>query len=109
MFMVSRRRSGLLRGLLLASLFVSAATSAHSQAKATSSSRIDEVLRRAVAEKRVPGVVAMVAKGDAVVYHGAFGRQNDASEVPMATDSIFRIALPLGACRGRRARQFPAL
>ena len=92
MVMVSRRRIGALRGLLFASVFLLAATSAHSQPKGKSSSRIDEVLRRAVAEKRVPGVVAMVAKGDAVVYHGAFGRQNDANEVPMATDSIFRIA-----------------
>jgi len=34
----------------------------------------------------------MVARGDAVVYQGAFGKQYVAKGVPMAADSIFRIA-----------------
>jgi len=87
------KRIGLLRGLLVAaSLIVSTGASAHAQGWDVSGRRIDEVLRNAVEEKRLPGVVAMVAQGDAVVYKGAFGKQNTAKGVPMATDSIFRIA-----------------
>ena len=86
------KRMVLLRGLLVASLIVSRATSAPAQGTGASSRQIAEVLRAAVEEQRLPGVVAMVAQGDAVVYHGAFGKQYAAQGVPMATDSIFRIA-----------------
>ncbi len=82
----------LLRGLLVASLIVSMGTSAHAQGTAVSNRQIDEVLRKAVEEQRLPGVVAMVAQGDTVVYQGAFGKQYAAKGVPMTTDSIFRIA-----------------
>jgi methyl acetate hydrolase len=40
----------------------------------------------------VPGVVAMVVDRDKVLYHEAFGKMNVARNVPMATDTIFRIA-----------------
>src|SRR5262249_18985120 len=92
--MVARwaKRIRLLHGLLVASLIVSTTASAHAQGRDGSGRRIDEVLRDAVEEKRLPGVVAMVAQGDAVVYQGAFGKQCAAKGVPMATDSIFRIA-----------------
>jgi CubicO group peptidase (beta-lactamase class C family) len=86
------KRIGLLRGLLVATLMVSMGTNAHGQVTGASSRQIDEVLRKAVEEQRLPGVVAMVAQGDAVVYQGAFGKQYAAKGVPMATDSIFRIA-----------------
>jgi CubicO group peptidase (beta-lactamase class C family) len=67
-------------------------TSAHAQGPGVSSRQIDEVLRKAVEEQRLPGVVAMVALGDTVVYEGVFGKQYAAQGVPMTTDSIFRIA-----------------
>src|SRR6516162_1727640 len=86
------RRIGLLQGLLLASLILSMGTSEHAQDTGVSSRRIDEVLRKAVEEQRLPGVVAMVAQEETVVYQGAFGKQYAAKGVPMATDSIFRIA-----------------
>jgi len=68
------QRIGLLRGLLVASLMVSMGTSAHAQGTGLSSRQIGEVLRKPVEEQRLPGVVAMVAQGDAVVYQGAFGK-----------------------------------
>jgi methyl acetate hydrolase len=89
---VLARRIGLLRGLLVASLIVSMGTSGYAQGTGVSSRGIDEVLRTAVDQQRLPGVVAMVAQADAVVYQGAFGKQYAAKGVPMATDSIFRIA-----------------
>jgi CubicO group peptidase (beta-lactamase class C family) len=46
----------------------------------------------AVARGDVPGVVAMVVDRDKVLYHEAFGKMNTATNVPMAKDTIFRIA-----------------
>jgi len=46
----------------------------------------------AVARGDVPGVVAMVVDRDKVLYHEAFGKQNTTKNVPMAKDTIFRIA-----------------
>lgn len=86
------KRIGLLGGLLVASLIASIGASAHAQGRGISSRQIDEVLRKSVEEQRLPGVVAMAAQGDAVVYEGAFGKQYTAKGVPMAADSIFRIA-----------------
>ena len=40
----------------------------------------------------VPGVVAIVVDRDKVLYHEAFGKMNTAKNVPMAKDTIFRIA-----------------
>jgi hypothetical protein len=67
------KRVGLLRGLLAGSLIVSTGASAHARGTGVSSRQIDEVLRKAVEERGLPGVVAMVAQGDAIVYQGAFG------------------------------------
>ena len=46
----------------------------------------------AVARGDVPGVVALVVDRDKVLYHEAFGKKNTAKNVPMAKDTIFRIA-----------------
>jgi methyl acetate hydrolase len=46
----------------------------------------------AVARGDVPGVVGLVADRDKVLYHEAFGKQNVAKNIPMAKDTIFRIA-----------------
>lgn len=43
-----------------------------------STADLDRVLRTAVEQKRVPGVVAMVATAEGVAYEGAFGMNKDA-------------------------------
>src|SRR5690606_4197881 len=49
-------------------------------------------LQESVARTHIPGVVAMVANRDEVLYSGAFGKQNVAQNIPMTMDTIFRIA-----------------
>jgi len=61
---------------LLAAL-VSTAVHA-SSATGRSPAALDDVLRSAVQQRRVPGAVAMVATSDGVVYRGAFGFDKDA-------------------------------
>ncbi len=53
---------------------------------------LDDYLTGVVRDSRIPGIVALIVDEDRVLYTGAFGRQNVAAGVPMATDSIFRIA-----------------
>lgn len=52
-------------------------------------SPVDEVLQNAVGPRGVPGVVAMVATPDAVLYRAAFGEAKPGQQ--MAIDSVFRI------------------
>jgi methyl acetate hydrolase len=52
---------------------------------------IDAVLRAGVDEHGIPGVVAMVATPDAVIYKGVFGKREVAGQVSMTEDTIFRI------------------
>ena len=54
-------------------------------------SPIDAVLQGAVERGGIPGVVAMVATPDAVVYRGAFGKRDVSQGVAMTEDTIFRI------------------
>ena len=56
------------------------------------SSALSTFFNEAVARGDVPGVVALVVDRDKVLYHEAFGKQNAAKNVPMAKDTIFRIA-----------------
>ncbi len=53
---------------------------------------LDEVLRSAVEAGDVPGVVAVVADRDSILYRSAFGIMDAAGEESMRTDAIFRIA-----------------
>jgi methyl acetate hydrolase len=55
-------------------------------------SEIDAILQRAVQQGTAPGVVAMVATRDRVIYEGALGLRDTARQRPMEKDSIFRIA-----------------
>ena len=66
-----------MKRLLLLSLSAVVAASA-SQASQPSSNNLDTLLRRAVEEKRVPAVVAMVADSKGVVYEHAVGVNKDA-------------------------------
>ena len=65
---------------------------AAAQNRLPTSAAIDSYLTGVVRDTRIPGIVALVVDADSVVYTGAFGRQNVAASVPMAADSIFRIA-----------------
>jgi hypothetical protein len=53
---------------------------------------IERVLRSAVVNGVTPGVVVAVTDRDTTIYSGAFGLQDLASGVPMAPQTIFRIA-----------------
>jgi methyl acetate hydrolase len=53
---------------------------------------IDDALQHAVAAGAVPGVVAMAASDEGVVYEGAFGRRDLAGATAMTRDTVFRIA-----------------
>src|SRR5690349_10991545 len=68
------------------------ATSAAAQNRLADGAEIDAYLTGVVRDTRIPGIVALVVDADRVVYTGAFGKQNVAAGVPMAADSIFRIA-----------------
>lgn len=56
------------------------------------SGRLDALLSGAAAAGVVPGLVAIVADENSVVYTGAFGRRDARTGAPMRTDTIFRIA-----------------
>jgi methyl acetate hydrolase len=55
-------------------------------------SEIDALLRSAVQQGTLPGVVAIVANKDGILYHGAFGLADVDKQKPMQKDSIFRMA-----------------
>jgi len=65
---------------------------ADAQNRLPTSADIDSYLTTVVRDTRIPGIVALVVDADRVLYTGAFGRQDVAADVPMANDSIFRIA-----------------
>lgn len=60
--------------------------------KTKTSNPIDQVLHEAVDEMKLPGVVAMVASADQVIYQRALGKRDTLKNIPMTVDSIFRIA-----------------
>ena len=64
----------------------------YAQDRLPSSATLDAYLTSAVRDSGIPGIVGLVVDADGVLYDGAFGRQDVARSVPMATDTIFRIA-----------------
>lgn len=54
--------------------------------------RIDLMCEKAIADKEVPGMVALVARKGKIVYHKAFGTADHTTNRPYATNDIFRIA-----------------
>lgn len=62
------------------------------QNRLASSAEIDTYLASVVRDTRIPGLVGLAVEADGIVYLGAFGRQEVGGGVPMATDTIFRIA-----------------
>jgi methyl acetate hydrolase len=81
----------LLRVPLVALLFVGA-KAAPLLLTFAGSTAVSTFLADAVSRGDVPGVVALVVDRDKVLYHEAFGKMNVAKNVPMAKDTIFRIA-----------------
>ena len=61
-----------------------------------SKAQIDQILRQKTDAKEIPGVVAMAATGNEIIYQGAFGKRDlskdDPKENAMTADSVFWIA-----------------
>src|SRR6478609_9503724 len=57
-----------------------------------SKAQIDQILRQKSEAKEIPGVVAMAATGNEVIYQGAFGKRDLSKDDPMTVDSGFWIA-----------------
>lgn len=53
---------------------------------------IDAALQARVDAKEVPGIVAMAANEQTVIYQRSFGLRNIAAAAPMSSDTVFRIA-----------------
>jgi methyl acetate hydrolase len=67
-------------------------TGALAQSRLPNGPAIDAYLASAIQETPIPGIVALVTDADRVLYTGAFGHQDVANGIPMAADTIFRIA-----------------
>jgi CubicO group peptidase (beta-lactamase class C family) len=55
-------------------------------------SRIDAWLQKLIADRQIPGAVAMIVRDGRVAYHKAFGVRDLEGGGPIKTDDIFRIA-----------------
>src|SRR5262249_31692686 len=88
------RRDALLQTAALASggLVPHAQALAAPSAKAARSADIDKSLQAAVAAHEIPGVVAMAASADTILYEGAIGPRGAGADAQMSTDTVFRIA-----------------
>jgi methyl acetate hydrolase len=80
------------RGVPVAVLATVAVLTLFGGTSTKSNNQIDQVLREAVEQNKIPGLVAMVASADGVIYQGASGKRDTAKNAPMTVDSIFRIA-----------------
>jgi len=69
------------------------------------SGALDGVLSRAVADKAVPGVVAMAASRNGTFYQGAFGVADAATGRALTTNALFRIASMTKAITSTAAMQ----
>jgi methyl acetate hydrolase len=61
-------------------------------AQETNTESIDAVLDAGVADGRIPGVIAMVADSDGVIYQGVAGERSTSTDDDMTMDTIVRIA-----------------
>jgi methyl acetate hydrolase len=86
------RRDALLRTAALASASMIPAARAAPLNKPVRTEEIDRALQATVSAREIPGVVAMAANGQSVVYKGAFGFRDIATASRMSTDTVFRIA-----------------
>src|SRR6478736_759179 len=90
------RRDALLRTAALASAGMIPAAPltaiAAPLSKLAHTEEIDSALQASVSAREIPGVVAMAANQQSVVYEGAFGFRDMATASRMSTDTVFRIA-----------------
>jgi methyl acetate hydrolase len=90
------RRDALLRTAALASASLIPAAPLTGIAaplnKPVYSEGIDRTLQARVSAREIPGVVAMAANEQSVVYEGAFGFRDMATASRMSTDTVFRVA-----------------
>src|SRR5882724_8158193 len=70
-----------------------------------SQAQIDQILRQKTDAKEIPGVVAMAASGDDVIYQGAFGKRDLSKDDLMTADSVFWIASMTKAVTAAAAMQ----
>ena len=68
-------------------------------------SKLDQFLSQAIDGGAAPGVVALAADLDGVIYSGAFGRTAPGADTPMRLDSVFRIASMTKAITAAAAMQ----
>jgi CubicO group peptidase (beta-lactamase class C family) len=54
--------------------------------------QIEQLLRQKTGDREIPGVVAMAASANEVIYQGAFGKRDLSKDDPMTADSVFWIA-----------------
>jgi methyl acetate hydrolase len=89
-------REALLRTAALASASMSLAAPLTSIAatlnKSAHSEEIDGEFQARVSAREIPGVVAMAANQQSVIYEGAFGFRDTATASRMSNDTIFRVA-----------------
>jgi CubicO group peptidase (beta-lactamase class C family) len=87
------RRQIMLQSAALAStgLLAPPALAARSR-KPPQTGEIDAALQARVDAKEVPGIVAMAANEQSVLYERSFGLRNVAAATPMSSDTVFRIA-----------------
>src|SRR5215468_9180360 len=81
------------------------ALAATEAAKSTARASIDQALRQAAEARSVPGVVAMAATKDGVLYQGAFGKRDLAKGTDMTLDTVFWIASMTKAVTSAAAMQ----
>jgi CubicO group peptidase (beta-lactamase class C family) len=92
---LSRREALLRTAAIAATSAIAAAPFAGVAAplRALSRSReIDAALQAGIDAAKVPGVVAMAATADSVIYRGAFGLRSAGGSAKMTPDTVFRIA-----------------
>src|ERR1700684_4715155 len=70
-----------------------------------SKAQIDQILRQKSDAVEIPGVVAMAASGNEVIYQGAFGKRDLSKPDNMTTDSVFWIASMTKAITAAAAMQ----
>ena len=92
--MTITRRDALLgtAALASASLLPAVPAPASPSLRSTRGGDIDKSLHAAVAARDIPGLVAMAASADSLLYEGAFGLRGSGADARMSTDTIFRIA-----------------
>jgi methyl acetate hydrolase len=89
---VGSRRAWRLLPALLVLAGCTARTAAMPALTTTGAAAIDRMFQQAVDSKDIPGVVAAVVNRDRVLYLQAFGKQDVGRDIPMSTDTVFRIA-----------------